>query len=218
MIGFAVIVGAALADSTSLLGSWSSLAYGFTAGFALTAASMAVNDCYDREIDAVNEPSRPIPSGQIKPQEALAVAAVFSVVGMVSAYLNNFYCLLVAAVSWTVSMAYTTIGKRSGLGGNFLVSLCVAIPFVYGSLAVAEVIELKVLVFAGIVFLSYTGREITKGIVDVQGDRARGVKTVAVRYGERNAAFASAFFYLLGVLLSPVPWFFGMFLFGLFHS
>ncbi|MBS7632609.1 geranylgeranylglycerol-phosphate geranylgeranyltransferase [Candidatus Bathyarchaeota archaeon] len=210
MIGFAVIVGAALADSGSLIASWTSLTYGFLAGFTLTAASMAINDYYDREIDAVNEPSRPIPSGQIKPHEALAVAAIFSIIGMVSAYLNNFYCFLVAAVSWAVSMTYTTVGKRSGLGGNFLVSLCVAIPFIYGSLAVSSVIKPKVLVFAGIVFLSYTGREITKGIVDVQGDGTRGVKTVAVHYGEKNAAFASAFFYVLGVLLSPIPWLFGM--------
>jgi len=60
------------------------------------------------------------------------------------------------------------------------------------------------------VFLSVTGREITKGIVDVQGDRTWGVKTLAVRFGKKNAAVASASFYFSAVLLSPVPWYLGI--------
>jgi geranylgeranylglycerol-phosphate geranylgeranyltransferase len=55
------------------------------------------------------------------------------------------------------------------------------------------------------VFLSNTGREITKGIVDVQGDKMRNVKTLAVKYGEKRAAVAASLFYILAVLLSPVP-------------
>jgi geranylgeranylglycerol-phosphate geranylgeranyltransferase len=55
-------------------------------------------------------------------------------------------------------------------------------------------------------FLSNTGREITKGIVDVKGDSAEGVKTLAVRYGERSAAVAAAVFYVLAVSLTPLPW------------
>ena len=55
-------------------------------------------------------------------------------------------------------------------------------------------------------FLSNTGREVTKGIVDVKGDEMQGVKTLAVRYGQKNAAIAATIFYLLAVLLSPIPW------------
>jgi len=55
--------------------------------------------------------------------------------------------------------------------------------------------------------LSNTGREITKGIVDVQGDRMQNVKTLAVHYGEKTAAIAAVMFYLLAVMLSPLPWF-----------
>jgi geranylgeranylglycerol-phosphate geranylgeranyltransferase len=65
---------------------------------------------------------------------------------------------------------------------------------------------LNVLVFASIAFLSNTGREITKGIVDVKGDEMQGVKTLAVRYGQKNAAIAATIFYSLAVLLSPIPW------------
>jgi geranylgeranylglycerol-phosphate geranylgeranyltransferase len=104
-------------------------------------------------------------------------------------------------------MAYTTVGKRSGLPGNFLVSICVAIPLVYGSIVATDAIQLNVWFFAVIAFLSNTGREITKGIVDVEGDRSRNVKTLAVSFGEKRAAAAAVAFYVLAVLLTPVPWF-----------
>jgi geranylgeranylglycerol-phosphate geranylgeranyltransferase len=210
MMGFAVLVGAALASLNKMSQSWQSLAYGFITGFTLTAASMSINDYHDREIDIINEPNRPIPSGLIKPREALGFAFVLTVIGLVSAYLTNTgypLCLVTATIAWMVSVGYTTVGKRSGLPGNFLVSICVAIPFVYGSVAIANEIKLNVLLFASMVFLSITGREITKGIVDVEGDKAQNVKTLAVRYGEKNAAVAGAAFYLSAVLLSPIPWF-----------
>jgi len=206
MMGFAVIVGAALASPNALNTLWQNLAYGFVTGFTLTAASMAINDYYDREIDAVNEPNRPIPSGLIKPKEALLFAFVLTAIGFVAAYFTNVFCFAIALIAWIIFTAYTTIGKRSGLPGNFLVSLCVAIPFIYGSYAVTSLLEPNVVIFASMVFLSNTGREITKGIVDVEGDNRHNVKTLAVRFGEKVAAMAAAFFYFLAVLLSPVPW------------
>ncbi|MEM3596828.1 MAG: geranylgeranylglycerol-phosphate geranylgeranyltransferase [Candidatus Bathyarchaeia archaeon] len=205
MMGFAVIVGAALANPHVLDGKWQMLACGFVAGFMLTAASMAINDYYDREIDAVNEPNRPIPSGTVKPKEALIFASVLTIIGFASAYLTNYACFFTALLAWIIFVTYTTVGKRSGLPGNFLVSTCVAIPFIYGSLAVTGEVMFNVLVFVSMVFLSNTGREITKGIVDVQGDEAKGVKTLAVRYGARKAAWAASLFYVSAVALSPLP-------------
>jgi geranylgeranylglycerol-phosphate geranylgeranyltransferase len=205
MMGFAVIVGAALASPNAVGDRWQALAYGFVTGFMLTAASMAINDYYDREIDAVNEPNRPIPSGTVKPKEALIFASILTVVGFASAYLTNYACFFTALLAWTIFVTYTTIGKRSGLPGNFLVSACVAIPFIYGSLVVTGEVVLNVVIFVSMVFLSNTGREITKGIVDVQGDEARGVKTLAVRFGARKAAWAASLFYVSAVALSPLP-------------
>ena len=205
MMGFAVIVGAALANPNDLSVFWLNLIYGFVTGFTLTATSMAINDYYDREIDAVNEPNRPIPSGLIKPREALAFAFVLTAIGFATAYLTNIFSFVIAIIAWIVFVTYTVVGKRSGLPGNFLVSTCVAIPFVYGSVAIVNEVKLNVLIFASMAFLSNTGREITKGIVDVKGDRMQNVKTLAVRYGEKKAAIAATVFYLLAVLLSPIP-------------
>ncbi len=206
MMGFAVLVGGILATQHVSYVLWSNLAYGFITGFMLTAASMTINDYYDREIDAVNEPNRPIPSGLIQPREALAFAFTLTVIGFVSAYSTNIFCFLTALVAWSLLLTYTTVGKRSGLPGNLLVSACVATPFVYGSYAVASAIEVNVLIFASMAFLANTGREITKGIVDVQGDRMKNIQTLAVRYGEKSAAVTAALFYLFAVLLSPIPW------------
>jgi geranylgeranylglycerol-phosphate geranylgeranyltransferase len=213
MMGIAVIVGAALASPHDLGAYWQNLVFGFITGFALTAASMVINDYYDREIDAVNEPNRPIPSGLIRPEEALVFTFVLTAIGLIAAFLTNTtsalttsLCFITATTSWMISVAYATVGKRTGLLGNFLVSTCVAIPFIYGSLAVTSTVELNVLIFASTAFLSNTGREITKGIVDAQGDRTRNIQTLAVCYGEKNAAIAATIFYLLAVLLSPIPW------------
>ncbi len=202
MMGFAVIVGASLVSSfeVSLY-----LLFGIVTSFTLTGASMAINDYYDRDIDAINEPKRPIPSGVIKPKEALLFAFVLSLVGFTAAYGTNLSCLLVALLAWVISVTYVTLGKRTGFPGNLLVSTCVMTAFVYGGFVV-EKLELPIVVFAAIVFLSNMGREITKGIVDIRGDANKNIRTVAVLYGERDAAFVSSIFFLSAVILSPLPW------------
>jgi len=210
MMGFAVFVGAVLANPAFAGGDWLKIAYGFLTGFTLCAAAMVVNDYYDRAIDAVNEPSRPIPSGLVSVRGALVLVFVLTVLGFVFAFFTSVLCLAVAAVSWVIVVAYVTVGKRTGLPGNFLVSACVATPFVYGSVAVLDWVPLNVWLFASMAFLSNTGREITKGIVDVKGDAAESVKTLAVRYGERNAAVAAAVFYVSAVALTSLPWLLGL--------
>jgi geranylgeranylglycerol-phosphate geranylgeranyltransferase len=205
MMGLAVLVGGVLANSSLSNFPWLSIVFGALTGFTLTAASMAVNDYYDREIDAINEPDRPIPSGAATAKAALILAGGLTVIGLALAYLTSIACLLAATIAWVLMITYTTVGKRSGLPGNFLVSACVATPFVYGSIAVVGGVQLNVLLFTSMAFLSNTGREVTKGIVDVQGDTAKSVKTVAARFGEKKAAAVSVAFYLFAVCLSPIP-------------
>ncbi len=206
MMGFAVIVGASL---VSALDSSINLLLGFVTSFALTGASMALNDYYDREIDAINEPNRPIPSGAVSPEEALSLGAALSIIGLVAALMTNMLCLLVAVVAWIIFATYTTKGKRTGFLGNLLVSTCVVIPFIYGGF-VAENLEVSIVVFASMVFLSVTGREITKGIVDVEGDKSQNIRTVALLYGERSAAVLSSILSFLAVSLSPFPLLWGL--------
>ena len=206
MMGFAVIVGASLVSGLSFSVN---LLLGFVTSFSLTAASMAINDYYDREIDAINEPNRPIPRGDVSPKEALGFAAVLCAVGFVAALSTNLESFAVAVLALIVSVAYITKGKSTGLPGNFLVSASVVIPFIYGGLTVGQV-AVPTLLFVAIAFLSNTGREITKGIVDVEGDQNHNIKTIAVTHGERTAAVVAAAFSLLAVCLSPLPWMWGL--------
>ena len=221
MMGFAVFVGAILASIVPTQPTlpqlsnlnWLNILFGFITGFTFCAAAMVINDYYDRKIDAINEPHRPIPSGIVKPKEALTFMAVLIVVGFVFSLLAapfGLLCFIVAAASLAVTATYLTVGKRTGLPGNFLVSICVAIPFIYGSVTVIGTVGLNVVLFASMAFLSNTGREITKGIVDVKGDRSENVKTLAVRYGENKAAITAAVFYVAAVILTPVTWLLGL--------
>jgi len=206
MMGFAVIVGASL---VSTLNFTINLLLGFATSFALTAASMVINDFYDRKIDAINEPNRPIPRADVTPKEALNFAVALTRMGLIVAFETNMPSLLVAVIALIISITYITKGKGTGLPGNFLVSATVVIPFIYGGLTVGQ-IETSTLLFVAIAFLSNTGREITKGIVDVEGDRSHNIKTIAVTYGERTAAATAAVFTLLAVCLSPLPWLWGL--------
>lgn len=208
VMSFAVLVGASLTGNSSL--HWLNLVFGAITAFTLTGASMAVNDYYDFDIDKINEPSRPIPSGAVSLRAALLLTGFLTAVGLVSAFIISVYCLLFAFAAWVIMITYTTVGKRSGFAGNLLVSACVAAPFLYGSLVAVNAVRANILLFASMAFLSNTGREIAKGIVDVQGDSSHNIKTLAVSFGEKKAALAAAAFFVFAVCLSPLPLLFNL--------
>ena len=205
MMGLGILVGVVLANRLRTTISPSSLVLAFITGFTLTGSAMVINDYYDREIDAVNEPKRPLPSGEVKPGEALIYAVLLSLIGLATAYLTSIPSLGIALFSWFVMMVYSTWGKRVGFVGNLMVSTCIALPFIYGGVIVGNVSTS--LLFSALAFLSNTGREVTKGIVDVEGDKISGVKTVAASFGSDKAAYLASTFYLVAVLASIAPLF-----------
>jgi len=214
LIGLAVVVGAALADKEALLEQPQNLVLGFLTGFFLTASAMAINDFYDREIDAINEPRRPIPSGAVSPNEALVLALALAFAGlsvaMATRQAPNWQSFSTALVSSVIVVLYVTKGKSTGLLGNFLVSTCIAVPFVYGGIVIGRELLPTTIILVAIAFLSNTGREITKGIVDVMGDEKAEIETLAVLHGEQRAAAVAAIFYISAVSLTPLPWILGL--------
>ena len=206
MIGFAVIVGEII--SSSIIPTRAAF-YGFLAGFLLLAASMVVNDYFDREIDLINEPKRPLPSGVVTTREALSFAAILGSLGLLSASKTGFPTLLIALLSLVIMISYNARLKKTGLLGNVLVSTNVAIPFVYGGFAVAS-LNWSLAIFALLAFLSSVGREIVKGIVDVPGDTSRAVRSIAVTKGNRTAGKYGAALFLAAVALSALPLLFGL--------
>jgi geranylgeranylglycerol-phosphate geranylgeranyltransferase len=202
-MSFAVLVGASLTGLGNL--QWINLLFGAITAFTLTGAAMAVNDYYDHDIDKINEPNRPIPSGQVSLKASLVVTTIMTLIGLSFAFMISLYCLIFATAAWAIMVTYTTIGKRAGFPGNLLVSACVAAPFLFGSLVAVNTVTINILIFASMAFLSNTGREITKGIVDIEGDKQHRIKTLAVVFGSKKAAFAAAIFFISAICLSPIP-------------
>ena len=210
MVGFAILVGVIIGGGRVMLESFMLLSYSFLTGFLLSGSSMAINDYYDRDIDAMNEPGRVLPSGALEPNEAIAWSIILAFFGLLAAYYTSWIHLGLAFLAWGASIFYATVGKKTGLPGNVVVSACVSLPFVYGGLLVGDSAFFSSLIFTFIAFLTNTGREITKGIVDIEGDRAEGINTVAVLHGSEKAAYSSIVLYVLAVGLSAVPVFWGI--------
>ncbi|MEM7610492.1 MAG: chlorophyll synthase ChlG [Pseudomonadota bacterium] len=97
------------------------------AGPFLCGTSQVVNDWFDRHVDALNEPDRPIPSGRIPGRMGLTIALVWSVVSMLVASLLGFWVFWAAALGLALAWAYSAPPfrlKRNGWFGNSAVGLC----------------------------------------------------------------------------------------------
>jgi len=206
MMGVAVLVGILISDPGYLLHGDSLLrvAFGFLTGFFLTASSMVLNDYVDREIDAINEPERPIPSGKIRPNKAFIYGIALGILGLFFSVWTGICTFILASLTFLIAILYNFRLKKFGLLGNMCVAYTVSVPLLYGSLLSNSLSE-KILLYSAMIFLSIVGREITKGISDIEGDSRKGVKTLAVRYGEKKASYAALSFFLAAVLLSFIP-------------
>lgn len=173
--------------------------------FTLYSSSNVMNDYFDRDVDAVNAPDRPIPSGVVTAQEALVVAVSLGILGEATAVLTSALCFLTATVIYLVAVSYNAWVKKTGLVGNLFVSVGVAAPFLYGMIVVDGTVTLDVGVLALIALVANMGREVVKGISDIEGDVERGIQTVARKYGERAATKLGAALYIMAVLLSIIP-------------
>lgn len=199
MIGLAVIVGETIALGS--LPPLSNALFGFLTASLLLAGTMVLNDIQDIQIDRVNTPNRPLPSGKIGVREAYAMSLVLSSLAIIFSAFLGVFTLLTALVALALMAYYNTRGKKTGLLGNAVVSFNVALPFFFGGLAVDNLRPLLFIFFL-LAFLANMAREIAKGIADVAGDSAKGVRTVAVAMGTSSAARMTAALFAIAVLLS----------------
>jgi geranylgeranylglycerol-phosphate geranylgeranyltransferase len=202
MIGLAVVIGEAI--GLGKLPGVSQAAFGFLTASLMMAGTMVANDIYDVEIDKVNSPQRPLPSGIVKTREAFVFAVVLSMAAIGFSALLGIWTFLTALLALALMIYYNTRGKKTGLIGNAVVSFNVALPFFYGGLAVNRISPL-LFIFSLVAFLANFGREVAKGIADVKGDSLRQVRTLAVARGTKVAATASAGLFVIAVLLSFLP-------------
>ncbi len=205
MIGFAVIVGAFVSKPPLI--QVAQLGLGFLTGFFICAYSMAVNDVYDVEVDRVNRPERPIPSGRISVQEASRLSFMVLAVGIACSVLSlSPLALVIAAAYAFLSWLYNSKAKKTGLAGNLIVASSLAIPFIYGGAVSGGSIGGSLLLMMALTaFFSGVGREVVKAMADVDGDAKRNVNSIARSRGLGFASAVGALFFLLAVLTSWVP-------------
>ncbi|MGB9963654.1 geranylgeranylglycerol-phosphate geranylgeranyltransferase [Halobacterium hubeiense] len=174
-----------------------------------TAAGMAINDYFDREVDRINNPERAIPRGAVSPRGALAFSLVLFAGAVVLAWLLPALALAIAAVNLVGLVTYTTFFKGLPGAGNALVAYLVGSTFLFGAAAVGDPLAGGVL--AVLAALSTFTREVVKDVEDVAGDREEGLRTLPVVIGERRALVLGTVLLVVAVLASPVPYLFGTF-------
>ena len=199
MIGLAVLVAETIGLGS--LPSPSEAVFGFLTAFLLLAGTMVFNDIQDVQVDKINSPDRPIPSGRVSIRQAYALSIVFSTLALISSLVLGVLTFLIALIALVLMAYYNTRGKKTGLLGNAVVSFNVALPFFFGGLAVNSLRPLLFIFFL-LAFLANTAREVAKGITDVAGDSSKGIMTIAVTQGPKRAAEFAAAFFGIAVLLS----------------
>lgn len=169
-------------------------------------AGNAINDYFDYEIDAVNRPDRPIPSGQISRRSAFIFSALLALGGiLISIYLSPGHFIL-ASISTVLLFFYSSTLKLKGFLGNLTVAGIIAISLLYGGASTGEMIAaIPGFIFA---FLLVLAREIIKDIEDLEGDESYNAQTIPIVHGVRSASIISQSIIWLLIVLSPLPFVF----------
>jgi len=176
-----------------------------TAAF-VTAAGNVINDYFDVEIDRVNRPDRPIPSGRVSLPAARAFAGTLFIAGILVSFLTNWLCIAIAFINSLLLIGYAARLKRTPLYGNIAVSYLSASMFLFGG-ALGGLDGLShVMPFVFITFFAMLARELVKDAEDVEGDSSSGAVTIPILYGIPFTMALSFFFALLGIVASLVPY------------
>ncbi len=178
------------------------LLLGMLTVFLITSGGNVINDYYDREVDRINHPERPIPSGEISPRNAVLYASALFFLGILASYFISTCALLIASYAVFVLLLYESSLKYEGFVGNIAVSILVGMLFVFGGAIFGRLPLMTV--FALMAFFSNLGREVMKDIEDMVGDINR--RTLPKRIGKRNAALVAFSSVLISILLSPIPY------------
>jgi geranylgeranylglycerol-phosphate geranylgeranyltransferase len=172
-------------------------------------AGNAINDYFDRKIDRINAPDRPIPRGAVSPRGALAFSGVLFLGAIALAVTLPMLALGIAAINLLALIAYTKLFKGLPGVGNAVVAYLGGSTFLFGGAAVGTVGPTAVL-FA-LAALSTLTREIVKDVEDVAGDREEGLNTLPIAIGERRALHTALGLLAVAVVASPVPYVLGTF-------
>ncbi len=210
----AVSAGVALADQYAVL------ALGILiTGPLVCASSQAVNDWFDRHVDAINEPNRPIPSGRIPGQWGLALAVLWTALSLLAAVPLGTFGVGAVGIALLFSWGYSAPPvrfKQNGWVGNLAVGITYeGLAWVTGAgiMLGSRVPPLPILLLAVIYSLGAHGIMTLNDFKAIEGDRAMNVRSLPVLLGAQGAARVASGVMLLaqivvvGLLLSwQRPW------------
>lgn len=162
------------------------------AGPILCGLSQVINDYFDREVDALNEPNRLIPSGMISIPQVMMTIAILLLLGFgIALYLGRGIVVLVA-LGVLLAIAYSAPplrAKRNGWASNTLAAISYeGLAWVAGHLAFATLTPGSLLIAALYSFGTH-GIMSINDYKSIEGDRHSGIHTIPVLYGPRRAAW-----------------------------
>jgi len=167
------------------------------------SAGNTINDYFDYEIDRINRPERPLPRGAMSRKTAFWYAMALFALGLILASLINVYAFLLAVLAYTAMFLYAWKLKPLPFVGNLVVAGLTGATPLYGAVAVGKIGLAGYLALCA--FLVNVAREVIKDIEDVEGDLAKGARTLPIVIGKKKAAYVGAFFAVLTVIASFLP-------------
>ncbi|BBF91517.1 bacteriochlorophyll/chlorophyll a synthase [Blastochloris tepida] len=163
------------------------------AGPLVCATSQAINDWFDRHVDAINEPNRPIPSGRIPGRWGLYIAMTGTALSLAVAAMLGPWVLGAAVVGLALAWLYSAPPvrlKQNGWLGNSAVALSYeGLPWFTGAAVMAAVMpDWRIILLAFLYSFGAHGIMTTNDFKAVEGDRKLGVRSLPVMLGEDTAA------------------------------
>ncbi|MGB9738228.1 MAG: bacteriochlorophyll synthase [Chloroflexus aggregans] len=163
----------------------------FMAGPILCGLSQVVNDYADREVDAINEPHRLIPSGQVSLRHVYILTAVLTWIGTSIALFLGREVAFFVALGLLFALAYSLRpirGKRNGWIGNALVAISYeGLAWMAGHAAFAPLTGESVTI-ALLYSLGAHGIMTVNDFKSIKGDTLMGIRSIPVQYGKVMAA------------------------------
>ncbi len=185
-----------------------SVILGALAAACLNAASNAINQIYDLEIDRINKPTRPLPSGRLSLKQAWIFTLIYYALTFTLAFLVNTAFVVIVFLTTLITYAYSGPPFRTKRFG-LLANLTIAIPrgcllVVAGWSAVASPLDVEPWLVGLVMGLYIFGAATTKDFSDMEGDRRYGCITLPIRYGVRASAWIISPFFIIPFLVLAV--------------
>jgi chlorophyll synthase len=183
-----------VSSGASLRSRWPLLVAGvILAGPAICATSQAVNDWFDRHVDAINEPNRPIPSGRIPGRWGLWIALIWTGLSLALAVALGAWVFCAAVAGMALAWAYSAPPlrlKENGWWGNTACAACYeGLPWFTGAAIMAgHWPDGRIVLVAALYSAGAHGIMTLNDFKSVEGDRRMGVNSLPVLLGVGQAA------------------------------